>query len=118
MLRLSEDIKVYVCLEAVDMRKSINGLVSVIGERFGENPQTGNVFLFCNRRRDKVKGLFWQRNGFFLFYKRLEKGKFKVPRLDQESRLSISEKQLTWLLAGLDFNLMQEFNSLEYSGFY
>lgn len=118
MLTFDDEIKLFVYLEPVDMRKSINGLSVMVADNFSDSPQSGNVFLFSNKSRDKVKGLFWHRNGFLLFYKRLEKGKFKIQKADIHDKVSITEQQLSWLLAGLDFNLMQEFDSLDYSGFY
>ena len=118
MLTFDNGIKLFVYLEPVDMRKSINGLSAMVADNFSDSPQSGNVFLFRNKSRDKVKGLFWHHNGFFLFYKRLEKGKFKIPKADIHDKVSITQQQLSWLLAGLDFNLMETFNSLDYSSFY
>lgn len=118
MLSLPEKAKVYICLEAIDMRKSINGLTFEISARFSEQLQSGSLFLFCNKHRDKVKGVFWHRNGFVMVYKRLEKGKFKVKFNQQAQQAMISEQQLSWLLAGLDYNLMNEFNELSYTDFY
>jgi len=118
MLTFDDEIKLFVYLEPVDMRKSINGLSAMVADNFSDSLQSGNVFLFCNKSRDKVKGLFWHHNGFLLFYKRLEKGRFKIQKSDIHDKVSITQQQLSWLLAGLDFNLMHRFNTLEYSSFY
>ena len=103
MLRPSGEAQVYVYRDPVDMRKSINGLSVLVESEFDYSPMSGALFVFCNRSRDKVKLLYWERNGFVLWYKRLEKHKFKwlTPVADQET-VSISGKQLNQLLDGLD----------------
>jgi transposase len=73
--------------------------------------------VFRNKSADKVKLLYWDRNGFVVHYKRLEQGRFKWPRLG-ESSFSLKQEQLEWLLAGLDFSLMSEFSELNYSKYY
>jgi len=114
MLKLREGIKVYVSLEPIDARKSIDSLSALVVEAFGENPQAGHLFLFFNKARDKVKILFWDNTGFVLYYKRLEKHRFHVPKLVGLKQMEISEIQLQGLLAGLDFTLMQHFTELNY----
>ena len=108
MLKVPEDVRVYVSLEPVDMRKAMNGLSVLVAESLSYNPVSGDMFLFFNKRQDIVKVLYWQHNGFVLHHKRLEKHKFILP-LGQltEKPLEISEVQLHGLLAGLDFMLMQ-----------
>ena len=100
------------------MRKSINGLSALIEEVFEHSPQSTHLFLFYNKSRDKVKLIFWDKNGFVLYYKRLEKGKFKFNRTATDHTLEITEHQLHWLLAGLDFQLMQQFNTINDSHYY
>jgi len=73
------------------------------------------VFVFSNRRRDKLKVLYWDRSGFALWYKRLEKEKFKWPRRSPDAVISLSEQQLHWLLDGYDIARMQAHDSLHYS---
>lgn len=114
MLKLRENTKVYISTEAIDARKSIDSLSILIQERFEENPQSGHLFLFFNKAKDKVKILFWDQNGFILHYKRLEKHRFKVPKLIGITQLEISETQLHGLLAGLDFTLMRHFPEINY----
>ncbi|WP_221900084.1 IS66 family insertion sequence element accessory protein TnpB [Bathymodiolus platifrons methanotrophic gill symbiont] len=70
---------VYLATGVTDMRKSINGLSLIVSEQFGHDPFNGSVFVFCNRSRDKLKILYWECNGFWLYYRRLDKGKFKWP---------------------------------------
>lgn len=114
MLKLREGLKVYVSLNPVDARKSIDSLSALVAEVFQDNPQSGHLFLFINKSRDKVKALWWDNNGFVLHYKRLEKHRFPIPKLEGLSHLEISETQLHGLLAGLDFTLMKHFPEINY----
>lgn len=91
---------VYVVREAVDMRKSIDGLALWVESSLEVSPLSGSVFVFFNRGRDKVKLLWWDRHGFWLAYKRLERGRFKLPALE---RISLTE--LTLLLEGVDLSV-------------
>ncbi len=114
MLKLRDEVKIYVSMQAIDARKSIDGLCGLILENFKDNPQCGNVFIFFNKSRDKVKILWWDANGFVLHYKRLEKRRFVLPKLNGIEKLEISETQLHGLLAGLDFSLMRHFPEINY----
>ena len=115
MIKLKEGLKILVSTEPIDARKSIDGLTCLIPDRFCDNPQSGNLFIFFNKAKDKVKILYWDHLGFVLYYKRLEKHRFVVPRLPELSHLEITETQLQGLLAGLDFMLMRQFTELTYS---
>ncbi len=107
--------KVYLCREAVDMRKSINGLSVLVEAVLKLNPFSAHWFVFCNRRRDKVKILYWERNGFCLWYKRLEKQRFKWPvHLDGEV-ITLRSEQLKWLLDGYDLSRMKPHKKLYFS---
>lgn len=114
MLKIREGIKIRVSIEPVDARKSIDSLSALVPDKFCDNPQSGNLFLFFNKARDKVKILYWDNNGFILHYKRLEKHRFKVPKLMDHNQIEITETQLYGLLAGLDFMLMQQFNDINF----
>ena len=116
-LTLAENINVYVSLTPVDMRKSINGLSALVLSVFKKQPTSGHLFVFYNQSKDKIKILHWDRNGFFLYYKRLEKGKFRFKKTADEV-VELSTDQLSWLLAGLDFMLMNDFKELNYSNYY
>lgn len=118
MLKLKEGIKVFVSTVAVDARKSIDGLSGLVQELFGNNPQSGDLFVFVNKGRDKAKILCWEQNGFMLHYKRLEKHRFKIPKLDNDQSVEITETQLYGLLAGLDFMLMGHFTEVNYTQYY
>ena len=93
--------KVYLALGTTDMRKSINGLSLLVEDQFDLDLFTGNLFAFCNRRRDMVKIPYWSGNGFCIWLKRLEEDQFRWPDSEQEV-MEISPAALDWLLHGLD----------------
>lgn len=99
---LPAEFKVWLSSKPTDMRKAINGLSNIVVDKFNTNPQTGELFIFYNRKKDLIKILYWHYNGFCLFNKRLEKSSFKIP-----SKLSktiiISKNQLGRLIEGLHF---------------
>lgn len=86
----------------VDFRKQIDGLVILIADQLSLNPASGELFIFRNRSGNKIKLLWYERNGFWLCYKRLEKGKLKFPSHDANT-FELTRDQLSWLLSGLDF---------------
>ena len=104
--------KVYLALGTTDMRKSINGLSLLVEEHFDLDLFTGNLFAFCNRRRDMVKILYWSGNGFCIWLKRLEADQFRWPDSEREV-MEITPAALDWLLHGLD--LRQAHRRLNYS---
>lgn len=118
MIVVPENKKVYVYTEPLDMRKSINGIIVVLLENFDQNPQTGDFYLFVNRSRNKIKCLFWSGNGFSLYYRRMEKGRFNYSKHIQENKIIVSEKQLKALFLGLDFYLVGRSSEPEYSDFF
>ena len=85
---------------ATDMRKSIDGLATVAQHVIKQDPTSQHLFVFCSRNRSKIKILYWGSNGFWLLYKRLERGTFRWPK-DATSPMCISRRQLAWLLDGL-----------------
>jgi transposase len=91
---------VYLHVEPVDMRKSIDGLAALVQHTMNLSPMAPALFVFCNKARDKVKVLYWERNGFVLWYKRLERQRFKWPKAGD--KLSLNGQQLNWLLDGFD----------------
>ncbi len=94
--------QVYLVTGSTDMRKSINGLSIIVSESLSLDPLSQAWFVFCNRQRDKLKILFWDTNGFWLYYRRLEQGRFKWPKYGSEpTAMSIEQRQLQWLLSGL-----------------
>ena len=97
----AENGLVYLALGNTDMRKSINGLSIIVEQAMGHNPFSGDLFVFCNRHRRIIKILYWDRNGFCLWQKRLEKDRFKWPQSAAEV-ITIDQRQLQWLIAGLN----------------
>lgn len=94
--------EIYLHRDFVDFRMSINGLTGVVESELGRDAYTGALFVFCNKAKDKLKLLYWDRTGFALWYKRLEKQKFKWPSKISEQEYRLSEQQLHWLLSGYD----------------
>ena len=103
MIEWPTGIAIYLYRDPVDFRKSINGLSVIVNEAMGLSPFKSGVFVFCNRRRDKLKVLYWDRTGFALWYKRLEKDKFQWPRKVSDSTLILTHEQWDGLLRGLNF---------------
>lgn len=91
---------VYIACGYTDLRRGIDGLATIIQEQFELNPFTNSLFLFCGRRRDRIKALYWEGNGFVLLYKRLESGSFQWPRNGEEAR-ALTPQQYRWLMEGL-----------------
>jgi transposase len=94
--------KVFLYRDFVDFRKSINGLSLIVEQQMVLSPLTGSVFVFCNKGKDKLKVLYWDKTGFALWYKRLEKDRFKWPTKLTTESLHLSEQQLHWLFDGFD----------------
>lgn len=94
-------MQVYVAIGSVDMRKSIDSLSMLVARQFNLDPFSGRLFVFGNRRRSMMKVLYWDRNGFCLWQKRLERDRFRWPTSGGEI-LELEQRQLQWLLDGLD----------------
>jgi len=99
--------RVFLAVGNTDMRKSINGLSILVERAMEMNPFDGDLFVFCNRRRNMIKILYWDKNGFALWHKRLEKHRFHWPT-SAEQVVSLGAKELEWLLAGLDYTRAHE----------
>ena len=108
---LSSAIRAYVCSEAVDMRKSIDGLSQIVAAAMGMNPMSGQVFVFIGRRRDRAKLLVWDRHGFWVLYKRLERGRFTDPARLSEGGIAMSEL-VAWL-DGIDLSRTRRLQAVE-----
>ena len=104
--------RIVVAAGYTDMRAGINGLASVIQEIFHLNPFTNSLFLFCGRRADRFKALYWDGSGFVLTYKRVETGRFHWPRKEQAA-IVITDQQLRWLLEGLSPTQSKAFPNLQ-----
>ncbi len=95
--------EVYICTEPVDFRKQINGLAALVQEELALDPFSAQLFAFTNRRRDRARILAWERNGFVLWMKRLERERFHWPRGDT-AVVTLSGQELNWLLDGYDLS--------------
>ena len=95
--------EVYIALGYTDLRRGIDGLAAVVQESFALDPFTNTLFLFCGRRKDRIKGLLWEGDGFLLLYKRLEAGSFQWPRTGEEAR-QLTPQQYRWLMEGLSID--------------
>ena len=109
---------IYLHKQPVGFRKSINGLSVIVEEHMRLSAFSGALFVFCNRQRDKVKVLYWDETGFCLWYKRLEKDTFKWPKQMRDEVLTLSERQWSWLLEGLDIEQMKGHKPLQFSSTY
>jgi len=115
MIRPGVDLeRVYVYRHAVDMRKAINGLVVLVESVLSMDPLSSSLFVFCNRKRDLVKMVWWERNGFCLWMKKLEKERFKWPKHSDEQVITLDGQQLNWLLDGYDLSVMKPHRLLHY----
>ena len=104
MLSLPASVRIFLCLEVTDMRRGFDGLAAMVMNIVGEDPLSGHLFVFRNRRQDRVKILYWDRDGYALWYKRLEKGAFKFPTVvsRRSRRVEIKASDLMMLLDGVD----------------
>ena len=101
MIKRFEIEKVHLALGATDIRKSIDGLSLIVLHVLKLDPFSTHLFAFCNKRRNLIKVLVWDNNGFWIHYKRLESGSFKWPPIGLGTSVSISQRQFHWLLDGL-----------------
>ncbi len=104
MLTIPRSVRIFIGSTPIDMRKSIDGLMAVVQEELREDAYSGHLFVFVSRRCDRVKILTFDKGGFVLYYKRLERGQFKLPHVDPSAMaVEIDSTQLAMLLDGIDF---------------
>ncbi len=94
--------QVYLCRDAIDFRKAINGLSVMVEQELGLNPFGSALYVFVNRSRNKIKVLYWHRNGFCLWQKRLEDEKFHWPKHVETDTQTVTIREFEWLLEGID----------------
>ena len=92
--------RVYIACGYTDLRRGIDGLAALVQQQFNLDPFANTQFLFCGSRRDRIKALYWEGNGFVLLYKRLESGSFQWPRKESEVK-ALTPHQYRWLMEGL-----------------
>lgn len=105
--------QIYLYRDPIDFRKQAQGLAVLVEQELGHNPFTGTLYVFSNRRRNKIKCLMWEDNGFVLYYKALAEEKFKWPKPD-EALLLLTGEQINWLLDGYDISLLKGHKTLHY----
>lgn len=103
---------IYIVCGRTDMRKSIDGLAAIVQQQFKLDLFSDSLFLFCGRRRDRLKALLWEGDGFVLLYKRLEDGRFNWPRNEQEVR-NLTHEQFVWLMQGLSIDQPKAIKKIE-----
>ncbi len=109
MLAPSNNTRIFVFSEATDMRKSFNGLGGLVAEHFDVALLSGHLFLFCNRRRDRIKLLYWDKDGLAIWYKQLEAGSYQLPKVDSQSNtIEIDHTKLSLLLSGIDLTSVKQ----------
>jgi transposase len=106
MLTLPPSVRIFLCLTPADMRRSLDGLAAMTRAVIREDPLSGHLFAFFNRRRDRVKILFWDRSGLALYYKRLEKGTFRLSAFarSKSQRAEVEAAELALILEGIDLS--------------
>jgi len=105
MLGLPPSVRIYFATELVDMRNGIDGLRAIVEAALKKDAYQGHLFVFVGKAKDKVKILFWDRSGFVLYMKRLEKGRFQLPVVDaRRKQIDMEPAQLAMLLDGIDLN--------------
>lgn len=109
MIINTEEVKnIYISNHFVDMRKSIDGLTLIVHNQFDMNILDHSLFIFTNKARNRIKILYYENNGFWLFLKRMEHGKFKINEFDDGHTKAITSRQLSWLLEGLEYDQNSE----------
>ncbi len=114
MIRPDDAIRVHLCRDVVDFRKQMRGLSVLVQEVLELDPFGAHLFAFCNRRRNHVKLLLWERNGFVLWQKKLERDRFAWPRMIDVEVVELSGRDLNWLLDGVDIFAMNPHTTLSY----
>lgn len=115
-MKMFVDVKViYLHRDPVDFRKAINGLTLIVEQQMQLSPFVDALFVFCNKSRDKLKVLYWDKTGFCLWYKRLEQDKFKWPRKNKDFVMSLTNEQWHWLLSGYDINQLEGHLPLQFT---
>lgn len=101
MLSLPPGLKMYISTQPLDMRKSFDGLAMAVMQSLKHDPFSGHVYIFCNKRGDKIKMLYWDRNGYCIWAKRLERGVFRFPQVKGKS-YTVTPAELSLLLEGIE----------------
>jgi len=104
MISIASSTRIFVATSPTDMRKGFDGLQGLVAGTLGQDPLSGHLFLFVNRRRDKLKVLYWDGDGLAIWYRRLEQGTFQMPSIrDDKTSAEINREDLLMLIRGLDY---------------
>ena len=112
LAEIDSTVRIFLSCGHTDMRKSIDGLASMVTQNFNLDPFNRSLFLFCGRRRDRIKGLLWEGDGFLLLYKRLEAGSFTWPK-DETEVIELNSQQYRWLMEGLSIHQKKTIQKLD-----
>jgi transposase len=116
MISLPSAVRVFLCTRDVDMRKSFDGLSGLVQECFGQDLLTGHLFLFVNRRRDRLKILYFDHDGLAIWYKRLEAGSFQLPDAGRRDGIELRPAQLALILSGIDLQSARQRKRFRHAG--
>ncbi len=109
MFQLPKNTSIYICDRPVDFRKSFNGLCGEVTNYLEQNPLNGHLFVFYNKNKDKIKLLFWDNDGYWIFYKCLEKGTFEMPKqMDSKNSIELSHQELMLILSGIELSSIRQ----------
>ena len=111
-VKFPDNLQIFIACGKTDMRKSIDGLSAIVSQNFKLNPFEHALFLFCGGKRDRMKALLWEGDGFLLLYKRLENGAFQWPKTTEDVR-EISPQQFRWLIEGLTIDQKKVIQKVE-----
>jgi transposase len=101
VLSLTSALRIFLAVEPADMRKGFDGLSQLVRDRIAQDPLSGHLYVFRNKRRDRIKILYWDRDGYALWYKRLEKGTFRFPEA-KDGRALVTPAEMAAILEGID----------------
>jgi len=107
MLGLSANLQYYLCCKPIDMRNGFDGLAGIVRNALGHNPVSGSVFIFINRKGTHIKLLYWDGDGFALYYKRLERGRYTIEGASGKLSRPVTREELMMILEGLSFKDLQ-----------
>jgi transposase len=116
MIMLPSAVRTFLCTRPTDLRKSFDGLTGLVQQYFSQDPLTGHLFLFLNRRRDRIKILYFDRDGLAIWYKRLEAGSFQLPQTTAQDSIELQPAQLAMLLSGIDLRTARQRKRFQRAG--
>ena len=116
MILLPSAVRIFLCMRPIDLRKSFDGLTGLVQECFGQDPLTGHLVLFVNRRGDRIKILYFDHDGLAIWYKRLEAGSFEMPSTAELDGVELQPAQLAMILSGIDLRSARQRKRFQHAG--